>query len=123
MQNDSDAVEFFDHYSPAVAALARQARALILEVMPAAVEQIDPSANLIAYGQDRTYRGLICGITLHTNHINLMFARGASLPDPHGLLTGSGKKARHIRVEQAADLERPGVRLLLETALFAARES
>jgi hypothetical protein len=33
--------------------------------MPDAIEQLDPPAHLIGYGLDRTYKGLLCGITLH----------------------------------------------------------
>ncbi len=104
------------NYSDTVRELARSARALILAVMPETVEQIDPSANLIAYGLDHSYKGLICGITLHKAYINIMFAQGASLPDPQGLLQGNGKLARHVHVERLADLEAPGIRDLLETA-------
>lgn len=105
------------NYPGAVRELARSARALILAVMPETVEQFDPSANLIAYGLDRSYKGLICGITLHKAYINIMFAQGASLPNPEGLLQGTGKLARHIHIEHLADLEAPEIRRLLETAL------
>ncbi len=104
------------NYSDTVRELARGARVLILAVMPKTVEQLDPSANLIAYGLDHSYKGLICGITLHKAYINIMFAQGASLPDPQGLLQGTGKLARHVHVERLADLEAPGIRDLVETA-------
>lgn len=123
MDTDTDLAEFLSHYPAAQRELALGARALIRAVMPHAVEQLDPSANLIAYGLDRTYRGLICGITIHKGHVNLMFARGAELPDPQGLMSGTGKKARHARIERPADLEAPGVRELLESALSAAGET
>lgn len=38
-----------------------------------------------------------------TNHVNVGFYRGAELPDPRGLLQGSGKLMRHVKV-------RPGER-------------
>jgi len=81
--------------------------------MPNTIELIDPSAALIAYGLDRGYKGLICGITLFKAHTNIMLAQGASLPDPQGLLEGTGKLARHIKVTQLTDLNDPGVRALL----------
>ena len=84
--------------------------------MPNTIELIDPSANLIAYGLDRGYKGLICGITLFKTYINIMLAQGASLPDPHGLLKGTGKLARHIKVTQTTDLTSPAIRALLEAA-------
>jgi hypothetical protein len=109
--------EFLSKYPADVSELVLHARALILEAMPDAIEQLDPSANLIGYGTDRTYKGLICGIVIYRTYINLMFARGASLPDPDGLLHGTGKRARHIKIEKPADLEFPGVRAMLESAL------
>lgn len=117
-ENETPALAtFLMNYSGAVRELVRSARALILAVMPDTIEQFDPSANLIAYGLDRSYKGLICGITLHKAYINIMLAQGASLPDPEGLLQGTGKLARHIRIERLADLEAPEIRRLLETAL------
>src|SRR5262245_58172306 len=98
---------FLAAYNPDVRELAWKVRALILDVMPAALEQIDPPANLIGYGVDRTYKGLVCGITLHKAHVNLMFARGSQLPDPHGLLVGTGKRARHIKIQPAAEVAAP----------------
>ncbi len=97
--------------------LIRQARSLILSVMPDTVEQLDPSIPMIAYGIDRTYRGLICSITIFKSYINIMLAQGASLADPQGILKGSGKKARHIRIAAPSDLEDPGVKEMLQAAL------
>jgi len=114
----SDELEqFLAPYHPAIRALAVELRAQIRDVMPQAIEQLDPAAHLIAYGFDRTYKGLICGITLHKAHLNLMFAQGTELPDPEGLLVGSGKRARHVTIKQAADLENPAISTLLRAAL------
>lgn len=110
---------FLSHFPPQVAALAASTRRLILEVIPGMVEQLDEPANLVGYGSDRTYKGLICGILLYKTYLNLMFARGAALPDPDGLLKGTGKRARHIRIEREEDLLHPGVRRLLQAALLA----
>jgi hypothetical protein len=113
----SELEQFLTLYNPVVEALALKLRALIREVMPEAIEQLDPPAHLIGYGLDRTYKGLICGMTLHKAYINPMFARATELPDPEGLLVGTGKRARHVTIRQEADLERPGVRRLLVAAL------
>jgi hypothetical protein len=112
----SDLEQFLTHYAPEIRELARKMRAVIREVMPEAIEQLDPSANLIGYGVDRTYKGLVCGITLHTAHINLMFARGTDLPDPDHLLVGTGKRARHVKIRRPAEIENPAVRELLVAA-------
>jgi hypothetical protein len=113
----SELEPFLAPYSPVIQQLALKLRALIRAVMPEAIEQLDPPAHLIGYGLDRTYKGLICGITLHTAHINLMFARGTELPDPAGLLVGTGKRARHVTIRQEAELDSPAIRTLLRAAL------
>jgi hypothetical protein len=120
---NSELEQFLAPYTPEVRELTWKLRTVIREVMPEAIEQLDPSAHLIGYGVDRTYKGLICGITLHKAHINLMFARGTELPDPDRLLIGTGKRARHIAIQQAADLEKPAVRALLVAALERHQEA
>ncbi len=109
--------DFLGQYNPEVRQIAQKARLLILSVMPGAIEQVDPPSKIIAYGFDRTYAGLVCAIAPFTAHVNLMFSRGAALPDPAGLLDGSGKRARHVKLKTLADVDHPGVRALLETAV------
>lgn len=46
-------------------------------------------------------------IVAYEKHVNLGFNDGASLPDPHGLIAGTGKKIRHIRITSEADLKKP----------------
>ncbi|HUV32153.1 MAG TPA: DUF1801 domain-containing protein [Devosiaceae bacterium] len=42
-------------------------------------------------------------------HVNLFLFQGAALPNPHGLIEGTGKSMRHIKFYSLADLDRPGV--------------
>lgn len=46
-------------------------------------------------------------IVAYEKHVNLGFNQGALLPDPHGLIAGTGKKIRHIRIKTNEDLKRP----------------
>ena len=94
---------FLASYSPQVQELALALRALILRVLPSAIEQVDPPSKIIAYGSDRTYAGLICAIAPYQSRVNLMFARGAELPDPEHLLEGTGKRARHVKITARAE--------------------
>jgi hypothetical protein len=50
------------------------------------------------------------------NHITFIFIRGTSLPDPKGLLEGTGKNIRHVKIKSPEDLSRPGLRELLKSA-------
>jgi hypothetical protein len=101
--------------SAEVRELARQTRALILDVLPAEILETVGGTD-IGYGWTRGYKGLICVINVHAGWVNLGLADGAKLPDPAGLLQGTGKRHRHVRISTLADLERPELRELLEAA-------
>lgn len=118
MQLNGEIGLLLEPYTPRIQQVATAARELILELMPDLIEQVDFPAHLIAYGLDRTYRGMVCGIALYPFHVNLMVAPGAILPDPNGLLQGTGKRARHVKLTTLADLEQQGLRTLLQQALM-----
>jgi hypothetical protein len=48
--------------------------------------------------------------------VSLCFMHGVSLPDPEGLLSGSGRQTRFVRVDSAATLKRPAVEALMAVA-------
>ena len=97
----------------------QQLRDLIRRVMPNAFEEVDLPSNLIGYGFDRSYAGLICGITPYKAHVSLLFAHGATLPDPEHLLEFNGKVARRVRFTTLADIGNPAVQKLLTAAAGA----
>lgn len=109
--------EFLVDYDPAVQQLAIKLRTLLLEVFPNAVEQFDKPAKLIGYGFAKTYKGLVCAITLQKSYVNLMFSRGTELLDPHNLLEGTGKKARHVKIRQLEEIDNPALKELLKIAI------
>lgn len=41
-------------------------------------------------------------VNAFTAHVNVGFFRGADLPDPAGLLEGSGKRMRHVKLKPGA---------------------
>ena len=50
---------------------------------------------------------------VYRKHINLYFFEGDSLPDPEGVLQGTGTMVRHIRLTSASDLDTPAVKALM----------
>jgi hypothetical protein len=50
------------------------------------------------------------------DHVNVGFFYGALLDDPAGLLAGSGKRMRHVKLQPAADVDTEGLRKLIEAA-------
>src|SRR5439155_24054395 len=92
-------------HTPAVQAAARQLEALILEELPDAVVQYDPGNGLLAFGRSMRMRDLLFALIPHAGWVNLQLAGGALLPNPDGLIEGTGNRIRHIKVrsgEQAA---------------------
>lgn len=107
---------FLAPYSAEVQALTRRVRALVLDIMSGALEQVDVPGRLLGYGRAATYKDTICVIMPLKAGVNLGFARGVDLPDPEGLLIGTGKRARHMRLSTPADVEQPALRALIEAA-------
>lgn len=58
-----------------------------------------------------------CYIAPQTKYVNLGFFYGASLTDPDGLLEGTGKALRHVKVHQLTKANKPGLRNLLIEAV------
>lgn len=99
--------------------VALQARAVVRDEVPDTLEEVEPSAKLIGFTfQPGTYKGLFAALTVHKAHLNLMFSDGVALADhdTSGLLEGTGKRARHIKLQNVEDLEEPGVRVLIREA-------
>jgi hypothetical protein len=99
----------------AIADLARRLIALIGEVYPDAVVSVD--GGDIGFGSGTGYKGLAFVVTPQARHVTLGVAGGANLPDPAGLLEGTGRVHRHIKIREASDLERPELRRLLTDAM------
>lgn len=108
-------------YPQEVQALATAARTLLESQLPDVTESVDMSAGLIGFGYGPGYKGLVCTLIMSRNGVKLGIVRGVELPDPNGLMSGSGKVHRHVALRSAADLNRPGLKALLRNALKAWR--
>jgi hypothetical protein len=49
-------------------------------------------------------KGFECAIVIHKDHVNLQFARGTELEDPEGILEGTGKKIRHVKINNTKEI-------------------
>jgi hypothetical protein len=57
-----------------------------------------------------------CFYMVGKNHVTFGFHCGTSLEDPQGLLEGTGKNIRHVKLRAVEDLERKGLKGLVLTA-------
>ncbi|HZM79055.1 MAG TPA: DUF1801 domain-containing protein [Candidatus Limnocylindrales bacterium] len=112
-----DVETFLSSREPAIAELTRHLSEVILALLPEATITMDDE-NL-GFGRGTGYKGLIFTVAPHTTHVTLGVAGGASLPDPDGLLEGSGKVHRHVKLRGLADVDRPELRALMESAIAA----
>jgi hypothetical protein len=114
---------FVARYAPGVAQLARRVLSTMRSRLPGAWELVYDNYNGLAvvYGPTEKVSDGVFSIVLYPGWVSLFFTRGAELPDPEGLLCGTGKRIRHIVVEHAQTLDAPGVRALMEAALGGAK--
>ena len=57
-----------------------------------------------------------CYFMMGKNHVTFGFHFGTSLEDPEGLLEGTGKNMRHVKLRTSKDLEQKGLRSLVLAA-------
>jgi hypothetical protein len=75
------------------------------------------NALAIGFGPSERASEAIFSIALYPRWVTLFFLQGVGLPDPKGLLKGSGKVVRHIVLSSAADLDLPAIQELMTKAL------
>ncbi len=103
--------------SVAVSATARALRVAVQEAIPAAIQQVDLADGLVAFGTGPTLRDQLFAIIPHTKHVNLQLADGADLPNPDGLIEGTGKRVRHVKVRSAEAAGSSGLRAIINAQI------
>ena len=114
---------FIAKFTPEMAALIHAARLRMRKRIPRALEPVYDNYNVfvIGYRPNEEAGDAIFSLAAQAKGLSLCFLQGAGLPDPGGLLRGSGNIARNIRLESAATLERSDVRALIDAALQRAK--
>jgi Domain of unknown function (DU1801) len=113
---------FIKKFDSKNAALICSMRKQLRERLPTANELVYDNYNFFVIGYCTTERPSDCilSVAAGANGVGLSFYHGATLPDPHGLLLGSGKQNRFIRIESPATLARPEVEELISAAIAQA---
>lgn len=117
-QNTDSFEDLMERASESIEPICRALREIIYEVHPEAVEVIHLGYNSASYGlgpkkmsEAHTY------IIPHKAHANLGFYYGVDLPDPEGLMEGTGKKLRHVKIKSIEDAKASGIVELVRAAL------
>jgi hypothetical protein len=114
---------FIDKFEPKNRALIRAVRKELRKRLPTANELVYDNYNffVVGYGSTERPSDAILSIAAAANGVGLCFIHGASLPDPHKILQGSGKQTRFIRLASAEMLARPEVAAVLAAAVAKAK--
>ena len=103
---------------PAVQEICIALRKVVFQIHPDAVEVVRLGDKAASYGvgpkkmsEAHTY------IMPLKDRVNLGFYYGALLPDEAGLLEGTGKKLRHIKVRQLEEVSSDALQNLIKAAL------
>ena len=117
MKSELDAM--INRRPPEMKKLAKAVLARLRPRFPGAVEMVYDKANtlVIGFSPDERASNAITSMAVYRKWINLYCFEGDAMPDPEGLLKGSGAMVRHIRITTADELDRPAVKALISAAL------
>src|SRR5262245_57303601 len=85
-------------------------RAIVYEVLPKAAEKVYLTCWKVAIYKDGED---ICAIAPQKAHCKFFLWQGAHLPNPDGLLEGTGKNARHVKIASPDDIPATGIKKLI----------
>lgn len=106
--------QLLDSYPTPVHTLAADLAALIRVTAPGAVEAVRPTRRCVRYSHPRC--GYFCGLYPQESSVQLLFEFGVLLPDPDGLLRGTGPYVRFVAVREYYPLYVPALRQLIAAA-------
>lgn len=105
----------FPSLDTGVLELATGLQEIILQIFPMTI--ISEDADNVGYGYGSGYKDLVYAISPFKAHVNLGNVNGASLDEPHQLMSGKGKVHRHIKVSRGDQLRDPNLNQLMQQAL------
>ncbi len=107
---DQQLKSFIAKFDPAMGKSIRECRSAMRKRFPTANELVYDNYNFFVVGYCTTERPSHCVVSLAANAkgIGLSFYHGATLPDPHGMLQGSGSQNRFVRLDSAGYSQEAG---------------
>jgi hypothetical protein len=110
---------FINSFDPKHQKLFRSVRTAVRKRFPTANELAYEYNHSVVIAYSPSDRGTesTVSIALRADGVSLYLMNGPQLPDPKGLLLGSGKQVRFVRVESARQLAHPDVEALIAAAI------
>ena len=103
---------------PQLRSVCKALRSLIASSHKGFVEVVWPRQKIASFGvgpKKKTEHYAYIGV--QSAHVNLGFYHGTSLSDPAGLLEGTGKELRHLKLSNVSEVESTAVVALVREAI------
>ena len=91
-------------------------REIVQNIVPDADETVREGWKNVGYSFDGGMKTQFCAIAPLKTRVKLYFPDGVDLDDPTGVLEGSGKRMRHIKVTTTDQAESDVVKALIRQA-------
>jgi hypothetical protein len=108
---------FLSRFPPEIVALVKRCLPKLRRALPGSCQLVYDYASslLVAFSMsERGYEAIVT-MAIFPREVRLYFDK--SLPDPKGLLQGSGTKVRSVTLKAAADLEHGDIHALIKAAI------
>ena len=116
--------ELIAGFDPEIMSISRNLRTLILKIHPDVVEVVRLGDGAASYGiGPKKMSEAYSYIMPKESYVNLGFYYGVSLADPAGLMEGTGKNLRHVKVRSIRDVTKPALRELIKSAFAERRKA
>ena len=108
--------EFLRSYPPEVQAVCQKLRDLVKSTTPEVREVLYASQNHIAFSLTEAVMDQVIYLVPMNGYVRLGFFWGGKLPDQNRILTGTGKRLRHVKIRTVKEVDQPGLKDLIEAA-------
>jgi hypothetical protein len=118
MDREKSFEKIIEDYSEEIQEIAKAIRKKIYTLQPKVTEIVWERQKTAGYGTGpKKMSEHFCWILPAKKHVALGFNYGSELPDPKGILEGTGHKFRHFKVRSVADLENSDLTELIKYAM------
>jgi hypothetical protein len=114
---------YIDRFALKDQKLIRAVRTAVRKRLPTTQELAYDYTSHVVIAYSATDRAIdaIAAIDARADDVRLYLMQAPQLPDPKGLLKGSGKQARYVSLKSASDLRHPDIEALIAAAIKRAK--
>src|SRR5262249_4340481 len=117
MPDETDSADaFLATYPSQVREVAKRLRELVLSARPGVIETLYARHNHFSYSLSGKMRDEILYVCPLPTYVRLGFFYGTTTSDPDHLLTGEGKRLRHVKIATLEQADDPKVARLVRAA-------